>query len=137
MKRFDGRVVLVTGAASGIGFASATEFAAEGATLVATDIDKIALDNAFKEAASGLKIETVEQDVTDKDGWQVLVDGIIARHGRLDVLFNNAGGGDFALVDETTIEQWRFVNAVNLDGVFFGMQEAIRVMKGMGGGDHQ
>lgn len=134
MNRFEGKVVLVTGAASGIGLATAIEFANEGATLVATDIDKAALDEALKDLlASGLKVEALKQDVTDKDGWHELVDGIVARHDRLDVLFNNAGGGDFALIDETTLEQWRHVTSVNLDGVFFGMQAAIRTMKDRGG----
>ena len=58
---------------------------------------------------------------------------IVKRHGRLDVLFNNAGGGHFALIDDTTLEQWRYVVAVNLGSVFFGMQAGIRVMKEKGG----
>ncbi len=134
MKRFEGKVVLVTGAASGIGQASAVEFAREGAVLIGTDINEAGLNDAFGQIrADGLTVETIRQDVTDKDGWRTLIDDVVARHGRLDVLFNNAGGGDFALVDATTLEQWRYVNALNLDSVFFGMQEAIRVMKENGG----
>ena len=100
MKRFEGKVVLVTGAASGIGHASAVEFAREGAVLIATDINEAGLNDAFGQIrADGLTVETIRQDVTDKDGWRTLIDDVVARHGRLDVLFNNAGGGDFALVD--------------------------------------
>lgn len=134
MNRFTDKVVLVTGAASGIGLATAIEFAREGATLVATDIDEVRLDEALGAVlAEGAIIDTRHQDVTDPEAWTTLLDAIVEDHGRLDVLFNNAGGGHFALVDETTLEQWRYVTAVNLDGVFFGMQAAIRVMKDGGG----
>lgn len=135
MNRFDGKVVLVTGAASGIGFASACEFLDEGGLVVATDIDGGALAKAFADRRSnGQSVETEVLDVTDRAAWDGCVDGIVARHGRLDVLFNNAGMGDFVSVENTTLEQWNRVNAVNQDGVFFGMQAAIRVMKAGGGG---
>ncbi len=135
MNRFLGKIVLVTGAASGIGLASAEEFGREGAVLIASDIDKDALDTALAGlVAEGRTVEAHRLDVTDPEAWESLVADIVARHGRLDVLFNNAGGGHFALVDATTLEQWRFVNAVNLDGTFFGMQTAIRAMSKTGGG---
>lgn len=134
MQRFAGKTVLVTGAASGIGFATAEQFAREGATVIATDLRMENLDAAFGDLlAEGLSIEKAVQDVRDAETWTRTVDGIVARHGRLDVLFNNAGGGHFALIEQTTLEQWRYVNAVNLDSVFFGMQAAIRVMKAKGG----
>ena len=134
MNRFEGKTILVTGAANGIGFASASEFAREGGVVVATDLDKAALDKAFTEPiAVGLRIETAVQDVTERDTWNSVIEEIVSRHGHLDVLFNNAGGGHFALIDATTMEQWRYVNAVNLDSVFFGMQAAIHVMKKKGG----
>ena len=132
MQRFEGKTVLVTGAASGIGLASAEQFAREGATVVATDLQMDDLDRAFEEAvAAGLSIEKAVQDVTELDTWTRTVDAVVERHGGLDVLFNNAGGGHLATLEETTPEQWRHVNAVNLDSVFFGMQAAVRVMKGL------
>jgi len=134
MQRFVEKTVLVTGAASGIGFASAEQFAREGATVIATDLRMEDLDAAFAELiAEGFSIEKAVQDVSNIEEWKSTVDGIIERHGQLDVLFNNAGCGEFSLIEATTVEQWRHVNAVNLDGVFFGMQAAVRVMKEKGG----
>jgi NAD(P)-dependent dehydrogenase (short-subunit alcohol dehydrogenase family) len=134
MSRFEGKVVLVTGAASGIGLAAAEQFARDGGTVVATDINLSGLVAAtadFIEARLG--IHTQEQDVTDRETWNRIVDEIVDRHGHLDVLFNNAGGGHFAMIEDTTLDQWRYVNKLNLDSVFFGMQAAIRVMKEDGG----
>ncbi|MFC6583677.1 SDR family NAD(P)-dependent oxidoreductase [Sulfitobacter aestuariivivens] len=134
MRRFEDKVVLITGAASGIGLATAMEFASEGAIVVATDINKTGLEDALSDdLGEGLKIETHRQDTTDASGWTTLVQDIVSRHGRLDVLFNNAGGGDFVVIDETTEQQLRSVIAVNLEGVFFGMQAAIRAMQENGG----
>ena len=134
LNRFAGKTILVTGAASGIGYASAEQFAREGGTVVATDVDKDGLESAFLDAKQqGLAIETRYQDVTDQAAWAATVHDIVKRHGKLDVLFNNAGGGHFALIDQTTLEQWRYVNSLNLDSVFFGMQAAIECMKEKGG----
>lgn len=134
MQRFSGKTVLVTGAASGIGFAAAEQFAREGAIVIATDLRMDYLDSAFEELlAEGLAIEKMVQDVRDEEAWTRIIEGVVERHGRLDVLFNNAGGGHLAPIEETTLEQWRYVNAVNLDSVFFGMRAAIRVMKASGG----
>jgi len=134
MKRFENKVVLITGAASGIGFVTAQQFATEGAQVIATDINTEGLEKAFKDdIANGLKIETRHQDVTSKVGWDDLVDVIVANHGQLDVMFSNAGSADFALCEDTSEERWRWVNALNVDSVFFGMQSCIRVMKENGG----
>ena len=134
MKRFENKTVLITGAASGIGYVTAQQFAIEGAQVVATDINTEGLEIAFREnIANGLKIDTRHQDVTSKSGWDKLVDDIVSSHGHLDVMFSNAGSADFALCENTTEEQWRWVNALNVDSVFFGMQSCIRVMKESGG----
>ncbi|MCV2401794.1 glucose 1-dehydrogenase [Marinomonas sp. C2222] len=134
MERFENKVVLVTGAASGIGLVTAEQFALEGAQVIATDINTQGLENAFSSAADkGMRIDTRYQDVTDKASWDSMVDAIVVDYGQLDVMFNNAGSADFALCENTTEEQWRSVNALNVDGVFFGMQSCIRVMKEKGG----
>ncbi|ASJ72047.1 SDR family NAD(P)-dependent oxidoreductase [Granulosicoccus antarcticus] len=134
MKRFEKKTVLITGAASGIGFVTAQQFALEGAQVIATDINIDALETVFREdLANGLKIETRRQDVTSKAEWEALVDDVVAKHGHLDVMFSNAGSADFALCEDTSEERWRWVNALNVDSVFFGMQACIRVMKENGG----
>jgi len=130
MNRFDNKVVLVTGAASGIGYATTCEFAKEGALVVATDLRQEKLDSVFQDLiAEGYKIETRCQDVTEHETRKETIDGIVQRHGHLDVLFNNAGGSPVVPFEATTPEQWRFINSLNLDSVFFGMQAAIEVMK--------
>ena len=134
MSRFEKKIILVTGAASGIGLASAEQFARNGATVIATDIDLEGLETmAAGLIEARLDLQIREQDVTDQETWNKVVQEIVDRHGRLDVLFNNAGGGHFAQIEDTTVDQWRYVNKLNLDSVFFGMQAAIRVMKTNGG----
>ncbi|MBE9102977.1 glucose 1-dehydrogenase [Vacuolonema iberomarrocanum] len=135
LQRFTGKTILVTGAASGIGYASAEQFAREGGTVIATDIDEPALESAFASAKSeGLAIATQWQDVTQFEIWQKTTADILERYGKLDVLFNNAGMAEFVTIENTNLEQWYKVNRLNLDGVFFGMQAAINCMKKTGGG---
>jgi len=132
--RFQDKVILVTGASRGIGLATAERFAREGGRVVASGVDREELERAVGTlAAEELAIEAVVLDVVDPAAWKAVVEGILERHGRLDVLVNNAGTGDFAGIEETTAEQWRRVMAVNLDGVFHGMQAAIAAMKERGG----
>jgi 3alpha(or 20beta)-hydroxysteroid dehydrogenase len=132
--RFAGKIILVTGASRGIGLAAVEQFAREGGTVVASGIDLAELETAVGAlTAQGLKVEAVEHDVVDPQTWKAVIDGILDRHGRLDVLVNNAGTGDFVSIEETTPEQWRRVMEVNLDGVFHGMQAGIAAMKSHGG----
>ena len=121
--RFEGRVAVVTGAASGIGRAVTLRLAGEGATVVALDLDGAGLA-ATQEAAEG-KVLARECDVTKADQCRAAVDYAVGECGRLDVLGNVAGiarGEHFA---EVTEESYRQMMAVNVDGYFFMAQAAI------------
>jgi meso-butanediol dehydrogenase/(S,S)-butanediol dehydrogenase/diacetyl reductase len=134
MDRFEGKVVAISGAASGIGAAAALRFAAEGARLALCDLRADALQAAA--AALGLDPErlwTQAVDVADGEAYAAFVDGAAARFGRLDVLVNNAGVGCFGHVDEITPEAWRRTMAVDLDAVFFGSRAALPHLRKTGG----
>jgi 3(or 17)beta-hydroxysteroid dehydrogenase len=132
MGRVDGKVAIVTGAASGIGRACARRLAAEGARVVATDRDEA------RGAAVGAELGAPHAfralDVTDETAWARVVDETVAAHGRLDVLVNAAGIGIVADIERATLKEWRLVNAVNGDGVFLGCRAAFGPMKASGGG---
>jgi NAD(P)-dependent dehydrogenase (short-subunit alcohol dehydrogenase family) len=84
-------------------------------------------------AAAGLAVEFLRHDVTSEADWRRAVDDVVRRHGRLDVVVNNAGIAVIAPVEQETLEGWRRTQAVNMEGVFLGTREAIRAMKGRGG----
>ncbi len=127
-----GRVALVTGAAGGLGRAMAGALHGAGATLVLTDIDQVGLAQAA--SAFGARAETAVLDVTDEAAVQDLVDGILARSGRLDILVNNAGLGAAAALLEEETAQWRRVHAVNLDAVYLLAKAAAAPMVERGWG---
>jgi len=124
--RFEDRIAVVTGAASGIGRATAERFAAEGATVVAADRDAVGLAEtvALIAAADG-GAEARALDVSDPDACGALVDAVAAEHGRLDVLANVAGVLRFAHAAEHTRADWEQTLAVNLSGPWFLMQAAL------------
>ncbi|HVK66371.1 MAG TPA: SDR family NAD(P)-dependent oxidoreductase, partial [Polyangium sp.] len=132
MQRFERKVVLVTGAASGLGAAAVRRLHAEGAVVVITDVARGRGEALAAEL--GARAEFVVLDVTQEAAWIDVLDAVVAKHGRLDVLVNNAGVGVVGDVESTTLDQWRFVHAVNTEGTFLGCKHAIRVMKGRGGG---
>lgn len=135
MGRVSGKVALVTGAASGIGRASAEALAREGASVVLTDI-QVALGG---QAAGGIvkaggKAVFRPQDVTSEDGWTEIIGGIERDYGRLDVLVNNAGIAIAGFVTDLTLEEWRRQQAINVDSVFLGTRAALPLMRRSGGG---
>ncbi len=125
----------MTGAANGIGRASAELLARHGATVVMTDIDEEQGARVLDElAGEELPVEFLVQDVALEDDWRRVMTHIVERHGRLDVLVNNAGIAIPKTVEDTSLEEWRRTQAVNLDGVFLGTRFAIERMKTTGGG---
>jgi 3(or 17)beta-hydroxysteroid dehydrogenase len=132
MGRVDHKIALVTGGASGIGFAAAGLLADEGAKIVLTDLDKPRADAAM--AALGKRARFHELDVTREADWIAVTDAVVSEFGRLDILVNSAGVSLLKDIEATTLDEWRSLMAVNLDGTFLGCKHAIRVMKERGGG---
>jgi NAD(P)-dependent dehydrogenase (short-subunit alcohol dehydrogenase family) len=139
MGRVAGKVVLVTGAGSGIGRATAKLLAAEGATVIVTDINRAGgLETVQQiggpQPGGGARFE--EQDTSREADWKRLIDDILAREGRLDGLVNNAGiAGPYPATFETeTLDQWRRMLAVNVEGVFLGCKYGVPALRQSGGG---
>lgn len=132
MNRLQDRICVVTGAVGGIGRATVERLLAEGATVVLTDID----ENIGAETAEelGERAEFMAHDVTEPDAWRRVMDKVVKRWGRVDVVVNNAGIAEVANIETVTPEQWHRTLRVNLDGVYYGTQQAIAAMKDNGGG---
>ncbi|MDT0440518.1 MULTISPECIES: SDR family oxidoreductase [Streptomyces] len=126
MGRLTGKVALVTGGSRGIGRGIVEEFAREGAVVVSADLDEVA------PPVPG--VEEIRLDVTDEDGWAAAVEGVERRHGRLDVLVNNAGLISYEPIETLTLAEWNRVVGVDQTGVFLGMRAAIPALRRAGGG---
>jgi NAD(P)-dependent dehydrogenase (short-subunit alcohol dehydrogenase family) len=126
-----GKIAIITGAGTGVGKSAALALAAEGWTLVLAARRPEPLNGVAEEIrAAGGTAETVPTDAADQAAVQALFNGVKERHGRLDLLFNNAGTGAPAIpLEELTLEQWLTVVNVNLTGVFMCTQEAFKIMK--------
>jgi NAD(P)-dependent dehydrogenase (short-subunit alcohol dehydrogenase family) len=133
---FEDKVALVTGAASGMGLATARAFAEAGAAVVLADVDKDAVAAAAGELTSaGRQAIGVACDVTDESQTAAVVERAVATFGRLDMAFNNAGvqAPPSDAADETA-EEFDRVNAVNLRGVWASMKHELRQMREQGSG---
>jgi 3(or 17)beta-hydroxysteroid dehydrogenase len=135
MARMQGKVALITGAASGLGKADAQRLAEEGATVILTDIDdKGEAVAAEISKSTGQAARFYHQDVRDETRWQEIIAEVENDFGGLDVLVNNAGIAIVATPESTTLEQFRLTNAVMNEGVFLGCKAAIPAMRRRGGG---
>lgn len=134
-QNFDGQVAIITGGSDGIGRATAEMLAARGATVVvcARGEDKLAATEAAIKAAGG-KVETMQLDVTDSDAFTALIEDVAARHGRLDMMVNNAMSVHYAPIGKLKLEHWRKDFAVNADAVFVGTKAAMGIMMQAGKG---
>lgn len=130
--RLDGKIALITGAASGIGWATVELFAAEGAVVILADraADKL----AERAATLPERHRAVVLDVTSEAEWMRIMQEIEREFGRLDVLVNNAGIGYFRSIADTTFDEWRTILSVNLDSVFLGTKYALPLLTRSGKG---
>ena len=132
-RKLEGKVCIITGAASGIGEATAQLFAKEGACVIVADIqeDKArAVIQGIKDGGGVASFHCL--DVTDEDGWVRLIDFTLREYGRLDVLVNNAGFGYMKPILDMSLTEWRTVISTNLDSVFLGIKHAAPVIGGNG-----
>ncbi|MBT4486410.1 MAG: SDR family NAD(P)-dependent oxidoreductase, partial [Rhodospirillaceae bacterium] len=140
--RVEGKIAIVTGGATGIGRAAARRLAEEGAKVTVTDVN-VEAGQAVAEELGGDAL-FVQQDVRQEADWQRLMDTVADRHGRLDILHNNAGilaTQKSQFLADTDLEQWRALQAVNVEGVFLGCKYGVAAMSvggrekgGAGGG---
>lgn len=128
--RVFGKTALVTGAASGIGKATALLLAREGACVAATDLDEAGGRNVADEILHEQGRAIYQQlDVREEAAWEAAVARVLQEWGRLDILVANAGVSFAKPVAEMSLDEWRHVMAVNLDGVFLGTKHAVRAMR--------
>ncbi|MCU0974955.1 MAG: glucose 1-dehydrogenase [Steroidobacteraceae bacterium] len=133
MKRLEGKIALVTGAARGIGEAVARAFVGEGALVYLADIN----DELGRQTATNLgqSARYIHLDVREEEDWLRTTDTLLATHGYLDVVVNNAGitgfedGDPLHDPEHASLDAWRSVHRTNLDGVFLGCKYAIRMMR--------
>jgi NAD(P)-dependent dehydrogenase (short-subunit alcohol dehydrogenase family) len=135
-RRFQGRTVLITGAAGGLGSSTARRFALEGASLALLDRDGPAVAQLAERIVAGSRVAlALEADVADERSLASAIAAAEAHFGRIDVLFNNAGVGsrDLSIV-ETPADHWEEVIAINLRGVFLGCKYGVPALMRAGGG---
>jgi NAD(P)-dependent dehydrogenase (short-subunit alcohol dehydrogenase family) len=135
MDRVKGKVAIITGGASGIGKATASLLAKEGAKVVIADVNEVngkkVAEDIGREGGEAL---FVKLDVTSEQDWSEVIKRTLAKFGRLDILVNNAGVIFAEKIEDTPLDKWRWLMGVNLDGVFLGTKHAVGAMKKSGGG---
>lgn len=132
MNRLDGKISIITGASKGLGEANSRLFIGEGAKVILTDIDKEAGEALAAEL--GDNAEFIYQDVREEQGWQTLIDDVVARYGGLDVLVNNAGVVKPGTIESQTMDEYDFIMDVSTRATFMGCKYAIPAMTKSGGG---
>jgi NAD(P)-dependent dehydrogenase (short-subunit alcohol dehydrogenase family) len=133
--RVQGKIALITGAGMGLGRATSLLLAKEGAALFCTDIaPEYGEETVRLIREAGGTADFMRQDVSKEDDWPPVMAAIAERHGRLDVLVNNAGIAYVGNIEEADMKQWRHTMAVNADGVFLGCKHGVALMKESGGG---
>jgi len=136
-RRFEGKVVIVTGAAGGIGLAAARAFAGEGAQVVLADRDVPGVERAAAQIAQeGGEASAIEVDITDFTSCEQMVTHAVSLYGKLDVAFNNAGipSGISPNFEDITVDDWNRVVNTNLSGTFYCMKAETPALKASGGG---
>lgn len=138
MKRFEDKVVLITGAGSGLGQATALQVAKEGAKLALVDLNEKGLEDTkakINQVAPNAKMLLVTANVADEKAVQNYVDQTVEKYGKIDGFFNNAGiEGKQNLTEDFGIDEFEKVLSVNLKGVFYGLKYVLKVMKQQGYG---
>jgi len=131
-RRFEGKVAVITGGASGIGLATVRRFVAEGARVVVADLDGDGAAAAAAEAPD--QCVSRQLDVTNHDAVAALMQTAVDEFGGLDIVFNNAGISSMGRVDEIDIDEWQRVIDVDLTAVFYGCRAAVPHLRSRGGG---
>ncbi len=132
--RMQGKVAFVTGAGTGIGAATALRLAQEGATVVICGRRQAPLDEVVAQIkAAGGKAEAVQADVSDEAGFTSAIEAAAQRHGRLDVLVNNAMAYSWGSIEDTSTADWHSNFSTSVDGTFWGTRAAMKLMKEGGG----
>ncbi|WP_339174749.1 SDR family oxidoreductase [Solibacillus sp. FSL R5-0691] len=138
MNRFEGKVIIVTGAGSGLGQAATLQLAKEGAKLVLVDLNQAGLDETKKkvlEVAPNAETLSVTANVATESEVENFVNQTVEKFGKIDGFFNNAGiEGKQNLTGDYGIDEFHKVISVNLNGVFYGMKYVLKVMKEQGYG---
>jgi NAD(P)-dependent dehydrogenase (short-subunit alcohol dehydrogenase family) len=130
MNRLEGRVALITGAASGIGKATAQRLAEEGAAVLVTDIQVEAGESTAGDInEAGGRAAFARHDVTSESDWEAACARAVEEFGALDILVNNAGMGDIKPIEETSLAEWERTVAIDQTGVFLGMKVAAPHLK--------